>query len=42
VVIDLVEVGDWTDTVRRNMALVVEGFEAAVDAQVCSFLGLYF
>ena len=41
-VIDLVEVGDRMDTVCRDVALVVEGFEAAVDAQVCSFLGLRF
>jgi hypothetical protein len=41
VVIDLVEVGDGADVVCCDVALVVEGFEAAPDAKVLSFFGLW-
>lgn len=40
VVIDFVEIGDGADEVRCDVALVVEGFEAAPDTQVFAFFGL--
>jgi hypothetical protein len=40
-VIDLVEVSDGPDVVSCDVALVVEGFEAAPNAQVLSFFRLW-
>lgn len=40
-VVDFIVVGDRTDDMCRDVALVVEGFQTAEDAQVLAFFWLW-